>query len=221
MMNSVQELAPVLGVGLACAALGVPRSTVYRRQRPVRQPRSTVRQSHPRALSPTEQTSVRDVLNSERFVDQAPRTVYATLLDAGIYHCHWRTMYRLLRADAATRERRAIRRHPVYTRPELLATAPCQVWSWDITKLRGPQPGIWYSLYVVIDIFSRMIVGWLLANHEDVGTLWVAGGAGPGRRLPAGRYCPGPAHDPRGPGRTHDLQGGGRAAGRSGRAALA
>ena len=104
MMNSVQELAPVLGVGPACAALGVPRSTVYRRQRPVRQPRSTVRQPHPRALSPTEQTSVRDVLNSERFVDQAPRTVYATLLDAGIYHCHWRTMYRLLRADAATRE---------------------------------------------------------------------------------------------------------------------
>ena len=166
MIDSVQALAPVLGVGPACTALGVPRSTVYRRQRPVRQPRATVRAPHPRALSPAEQTSVRAVLNSERFVDQAPRTVYATLLDAGIYHCHWRTMYRLLRADAATRERRAIRRHPVYTRPELLATAPCQVWSWDITKLRGPQPGVWYSVYVVIDIFSRMIVGWLLATHE-------------------------------------------------------
>ena len=167
MMDSVQALAPVLGVGPACTALGVPRSTVYRRQRPVRPPRPTVRAPHPRALSPAEQTDVRDVLNSERFVDQAPRTVYATLLDEGVYLCHWRTMYRLLRADAATRERRAVRRHPVYTRPELLATAPCQVWSWDITKLRGPQPGIWYSLYVVIDIFSRMIVGWLLANHED------------------------------------------------------
>lgn len=167
MRDSVQALAPVLGIGPACTALGVPRSTVYRRQRPLRQPRSSVRQAHPRALSPAEQTDVRDVLNSERFVDQAPRTVYATLLDEGVYLCHWRTMYRLLRADAATRERRAVRRHPVYTRPELLATAPCQVWSWDITKLRGPQPGIWYSLYVVIDIFSRMIVGWLLATHEE------------------------------------------------------
>ena len=75
-------------------------------------------------LSPDEQTAVRAVLNSERFVDQAPRSIYATLLDEGIYRCHWRTMYRLLRADAATRERRAVRHHPVYTRPELLATAP-------------------------------------------------------------------------------------------------
>ena len=167
MMDSVQELTPTIGVGPACTALGVPRSTIYRRQRPVRQPRSTVRAPHPRALSPAEQTSVRNVLNSERFVDQAPRTVYATLLDEGVYLCHWRTMYRLLRADAATRERRAIRRHPVYTRPELLATGPCQVWSWDITKLRGPQPGVWYSVYVVINIFSRMVVGWLQATHEE------------------------------------------------------
>jgi transposase InsO family protein len=110
---------------------------------------------------------VRAQLNSERFVDRAPRAVYATLLDEGIQLCHWRTMYRLLHADAATRERRAIRRHPVYARPELLATAPRQVWSWDITKLRGSQPGSWYNLYVVIDIFSRMIVGWLLAERED------------------------------------------------------
>jgi putative transposase len=110
---------------------------------------------------------VRAQLNSERFVDQAPRTVYATLLDEGIRLCHWRTMYRLLHADAATQERRAIRRHPVYARPELLAMAPRQVWSWDITLLRGPQQGIWYRLYVLIDIFSRMIVGWLLADHED------------------------------------------------------
>ena len=106
-------------------------------------------------------------LNSERFVDRAPRAVYATLLDEGIRRCHWRTMYRLLRADAATRERRAIRRHPIYTRPELVATAPCQVWRWDITKLRGPQPGIWSNRYVVRDIFSRMIVGWRVADRED------------------------------------------------------
>jgi putative transposase len=167
MIAGVQELAPVIGMTAACGALSVPRSTVYRRRQPVPCRRLTVRRRHPRALSPEEQTAVRDVLTSERFVDQAPRTVYATLLDEGRYLCHWRTMYRLLRADAATRERRAVRRHPVYTRPELLATAPRQVWSWDITKLRGPQPGVWYSLYVVLDIFSRMVVGWLLADRED------------------------------------------------------
>jgi putative transposase len=167
MITGVQELAPLLGMTAACSALSVPRSTVYRRRRPAPDRQLTVRRRHPRALSPDEQIAVRDVLNSERFVDQAPRTVYATLLDEGQYLCHWRTMYRLLRADAATRERRAIRRHPVYTRPELLATAPCQVWSWDITKLRGPLPGVWYSLYVVLDIFSRMIVGWLVADRED------------------------------------------------------
>lgn len=166
MIDSVHDLAPIVGMTAACQALGVPRSTVYRRQRPTAVRRQRTVRRHPRMLSPDEQTAVRAVLNSERFVDQAPRTVYATLLDEGIYLCHWRTMYRLLRADAATRERRAVRRHPVYTRPELLATAPRQVWSWDITKLRGPQPGVWYSLYVVLDIFSRMIVGWLLATHE-------------------------------------------------------
>jgi transposase InsO family protein len=133
--------------------------------------------------------------------------VSATLLDEGQYLCHWRTMYRLLCADAATFERRAVRRHPVSTRPELLATAPRQVWSWDITKLRGPLPGVWYSLYVVLDIFSRMVVGWLLATHEDVRTLWVAGGAGPGQCLPAGGHCAGPVHDPCGPGRPHDREG--------------
>ena len=106
-------------------------------------------------------------LNAERFIDCAPRAIYATLLDEGIYLCHWRTMYRLLAREQATRERRAIRRHPVYARPELLATAPNQVWSWDITKLRGPTPGVWYSLYVVLDIFSRAVVGWLVAERED------------------------------------------------------
>jgi putative transposase len=100
-------------------------------------------------------------------VDRAPRAIYATVLDKGIQLCHSRTMDRLLRADAASSFRRAIRRHPVSTRPELLATAPRQVWSWDITKLRGPQPGSWYNVYVVLDSFSRMIVGWRLAERED------------------------------------------------------
>ena len=166
-MDGVQELAPVVGATAACAALGVPRSTVYRGRQPAGGCVPSPRRPHPRALTPVEQATVRATLNSERFVDQAPRTVYATLLDEGQYLCHWRTMYRLLQADQATRERRAIRRHPIYARPELLATAPCQVWSWDITKLRGPQPGVWYSLYVVLDIFSRMVVGWLLADRED------------------------------------------------------
>jgi putative transposase len=120
-----------------------------------------------RSLSSDEQAAVRAQLTSEWFVDRAPRAIYATLLDEGTRLCHSRTMYRVLRADAASSERRAIRRHVVYARPELLATAPRQVWSWDITKLRGPQPGSWYNLYVVLDIFSRMIVGWHLAERED------------------------------------------------------
>jgi len=167
-MAHIRDLAPIVGVAAACRALGMPRSTYYRRQRPpAPRPIPQPRRPHPRALTPSEQAAVRAQLNSERFVDQAPRTVYATLLDEGIRLCHWRTMYRLLHADAATQERRTIRRHPVYARPELLATAPRQVWSWDITMLRGPQPGSWYRLYVLLDIFSRMIVGWLLADHED------------------------------------------------------
>jgi len=167
-MEGIRELAPIVGVTAACRALGLPRSTYYRAQRPDTPARvRPLRRRHPRALRLDEQAAVRAQLNSERFVDRAPRAVYATLLDEGIRLCHWRTMYRLLHSDAATRERRAIRRHVVYARPELLATAPCQVWSWDITKLRGPQPAIWYNLYVLIDIFSRMIVGWHLADRED------------------------------------------------------
>jgi putative transposase len=166
MLEDASELAALVGVTAACAALGVPRSSFYQTQAPPRQ----LPQPHPpspRALTDIEQQVVRDLLNSERFVDRAPRTVYAILLDEGRYLCSWRTMYRILVADAATRERRKVRQHPSYTRPELLATGPCQVWSWDITKLRGPVAGVWYNLYVILDIFSRKIVGWLIAEHED------------------------------------------------------
>jgi putative transposase len=107
------------------------------------------------------------VLNSERFQDQAPREVYATLLDEGQYLCHWRTMYRILAENKAIRERRNQLRHPVYAKPELLATGPNQVWSWDITKLRGPVKWVYFYLYVLIDIFSRYVVGWLLAECES------------------------------------------------------
>jgi putative transposase len=159
----------VVGVSAACATLGVPRSTYYRLRtpkfKPIRPP--LARRRHPRALSSEEQALVRATLNSDRFVDLSPRAVYATLLDQGIRYCHWRSMYRLLQLDQATRERRALRRHRVYTRPELLATAPGQVWSWDITLLRGPHPGQWYRLYVILDIFSRFVVGWLVAEHEE------------------------------------------------------
>ena len=167
-MANVEVLVPVVGVSRACAELNVSRSSFYRYRHPAQPPRQTrPRPVHPRALSVQEQAAICSQLNAERFVDCAPRTIYATLLDEGIYLCHWRTMYRLLARDQATRERRAIRRHPTYTRPELLATAPNQVWSWDITKLRGPHAGVWYSLYVIIDIFSRAVVGWLVAERED------------------------------------------------------
>jgi len=159
---------PLVGVVAACRLLDLPRRTFYRQQASPPPPRpSPARAPHPRALSQPEQAHIRAVLNTERFVDQAPRTVYATLLDEGISRCHWRTMDRLLAADAATRERRAIRRHPVYRRPELLATAPRQVWSWDSTKLRGPIAGVGYRRYVVRNSFSCAIVGWLLADRED------------------------------------------------------
>jgi putative transposase len=168
MLSGALDLLQSVGIASACAALGIPRSSFYHAQQasvPPAPPQP--RPSSPRALSAAERQEVRQVLNSERFVDRAPRTVYAILLDEGRYLCSWRTMYRVLAADAATQERRAQRRQKAYARPELLATGPCQVWSWDSTKLRGPLPGLWYSLYVIRDIFSRKIVGWLIAERED------------------------------------------------------
>jgi len=161
----VSELAAQIGVKSACEALNVPRSQVYR----ARQPRAAAppRPTPAHALSDHERTEVRETLNSERFMDQAPRQVYAALLDEGIYLCHWRTMYRILSAHDEVRERRRIRRHPVYKKPELLAIAPNQVWSWDITYLRGEATWIHYPLYTVLDIFSRYVVGWMIAEVES------------------------------------------------------
>lgn len=147
MLAGAVALAQTVGVAPACDALGVPRSSFYYAQHaPVLPAPPHPRPPSPRALSVAERQEICHLLNSERFVDRAPRTVYAILLDEGRYLCSWRTMYRILAAEAASQERRAQRRHPPYARPELLATGPCQVWSWDITKLRGPQPGIYYSL---------------------------------------------------------------------------
>lgn len=113
-----------------------------------------------------ERRDVLDILHDERFVDQAPREVYAALLDDGRYLCSVRTMYRILEENQEVRERRNQLRHPSYKKPELLATAPNQVWSWDITKLKGPVQWTYYYLYVILDIFSRYVVGWMVATRE-------------------------------------------------------
>jgi putative transposase len=162
------ELAASVPVTTACAALDFPRSTFYWSRRPmVEKPAPDAPVPPPRGLTAAEKETVREVLNSERFQDSAPRQVYATLLDEGIYYCHWRTMYRILAEQGEVRERRNQLRHPVYTKPELLATAPNQVWSWDITRLKGPVKWSYYYLYGVLDIFSRYVVGWLIAQRES------------------------------------------------------
>jgi len=159
----VAALAAQVGWQPACRALGVSRATVYRRRRPfapaARRPRPA------RALTPAEQEAVLAQLHSPRFIDLAPREAYATLLDEGHYLCSPRTMYRLLEAVHEVRERRNQLRH-VAPRPELLAIRPNEVWSWDITKLLGPAKWTYYYLYVILDIFSRYVVGWMVAHAE-------------------------------------------------------
>jgi putative transposase len=151
-----------------CTSLGVAPATYYRaRRRAQAPPLARPRPAPPRALAAAERAHVLAVLHEDRFVDLAPAQVYATLLDEGVYYCAERTMYRILGANAEVRERRAQRRHPVYAAPELLATAPNQLWSWDITKLKGPTTWSWYHLYVILDVFSRYVVGWMLAPRES------------------------------------------------------
>ena len=137
------------------------RSTLYRRRQVTPEPKRRPRPH--RALDETEREEVLGALHCERFVDKAPAQVWATLLDEGTYLCSIRTMYRILEEHGEVRERRNQRRHPNYTKPELLAEAPNQVWSWDITKLRGPVKWTYYYLYVILDIFSRYVVAgcWL------------------------------------------------------------
>src|SRR3972149_2335703 len=162
------------GARPACRCRGVPHGPFYRwRKGPqpaadIRHGRSSTRHRRsPRALSAEERQQVQETLYSERFVNQAPREVYAALLDEGEYLCSVRTMYRLLDEDQAIQERRNQLRHPHYQKPELLATAPNQVWSWDVTKLLGPQKWTYYYLYVILDVFSRYVVGWMLARRES------------------------------------------------------
>jgi len=166
-MQIARELGETVGVASACVALDVPRSSFYRCSSvrpptPAEQPRPTPA----RALTAQERADVVGVLNSERFMDQPPRQVYATLIDEGTYMCSVRTMYRVLEAEGQVRERRDQLRHPTYRRPELVATAPNQVWSWDITKLLGPEKWTYFYLYVILDIFSRYVVAWMVATRE-------------------------------------------------------
>jgi putative transposase len=163
-MATVTEVRPRLGIAPTCAALGLPRATYYRRCQPsrTRPPRRPSR----RALCAEEQTAVLAVLHEPRFADLAPAEVYATLLDEGRYLCSERTMYRLLAAYDEVRERRNQLRHPHYTAPELMACRPNELWSWDITKLLGPAKWTFY-LYVMLDVFSRYVVGWMVAHRES------------------------------------------------------
>ena len=168
-MEATLSLSPEVGIRPACESLGVSRAAFYRKRKK-EQALDAVpneRRCHHRALSPEERQDVLDILHSDRFVDKAPHEVYATLLDEGVYHCSIRTMYRILDAHAEVKERRNQLRHPEYKKPELLATAPNQVWSWDITKLLGPAKWTYFYLYVIMDIFSRYVVGWMVAPAES------------------------------------------------------
>jgi len=167
-MLATTELSSAVGTGLACGAFGVPLASYHRR----RKPKPLVSQSlkprrSPRRLTAEERGAVLAALNSERFADCSPSQVYATLLDEGVYLCSISTMYRILRGERQVHERRAQLRRPNYAKPELLATAPNQVWSWDITRLLGPIKWSYFQLYVILDIFSRYVVGWLVAPRES------------------------------------------------------
>ena len=170
-MSALNVLALGIGLAPACAALRINRAGIYRDNERRRHLLSPMRQSKPRpraplALSQFERQAMIEVLDSERFADCAPRTIYATLLDEGRYVGSVRTMYRLLAASEQCRERRNQRVHPAYAKPELLAVQPNEVWSWDITKLKGPVKWSCYHLYVILDIFSRYVVGWMIALRE-------------------------------------------------------
>jgi putative transposase len=166
---AIAELAPLVGVRASCTAVGEAQARWYRRHRQSPPPPRPQRPSapQPRALSDVERDELRAVLNSPDHVDEAPATVYAKLLDQGLYLASVPTMYRVLRDHDEVHERRRQATHPAAKKPELLATEPNQCWSWDITKLLGPQKWTYYYLYVIIDIFSRYVPGWMLAHAEN------------------------------------------------------
>lgn len=165
-MSLLETAHPEIGVKTACEAVGVPHSSFYRWRKP--QPKSTTagKRVSARALSAQEKQAVSQQLNSTRFVDSAPREVYAQLLDEGIYLCHWRTMYRILAEQGQVRERRSQKRNPPLKRPELVANGPNQLWSWDISKFHGPEKWRYFYLYAIVDVYSRFVPGWMVADKE-------------------------------------------------------
>jgi putative transposase len=168
MIVHAKTLSETVGVAASCRSLGVSRATFYRRDNPkLKLILGSLKPAPSLALSADERTAVATLLNSSRFADKAPAVVYAELLDEGRYLCSVRTMYRLLATRDEVRERRRHVQRPTYTKPELLATMPNQLWSWDITKLHGPAKWTYYYLYVILDVFSRYVVGWMIAHRES------------------------------------------------------
>ena len=164
-MEAATVLSQDVSLSEACRVLSVSRSSYYRSLEPKTDPKA--RPKPLRALSEQEKQEVRDVLNGDRFVDASPRQVYATLLDEGKYMGHWRTMYRILAEHDEVKERRNVLRHPEYEKPELLSRGPNELYSWDITKIRGPAKWTYFYLYVIMDVFSRFVVGWMIARRES------------------------------------------------------
>lgn len=171
MIALVDQVAPQLGIAAACDAVGLPRATYYRnRPGEIKPPEGSKPRPKPkRALSDDERQAVLDVLHEPRFVDLPPTEIYSQLLDEGTYLCSSRTMYRILAENDEVRERRRQSTHPPRSKPQLCATAPNQIWTWDITKLLGPKKWTYFYLYVILDLFSRYVVGWLLAERESAG----------------------------------------------------
>ena len=165
--STATELAPLMGTKGACQAVGRARATYYQHSRPADPRPPGIRRRSPRALVSAEVSQVLELLHSDRFIDMAPAEVYATLLDEGKYLASVSSMYRILRSVGEVHERRRQATHPARVKPELVAQRPNQVWSWDITKLHGPAKWTYYHLYVIIDIYSRQVVGWMVASRES------------------------------------------------------
>jgi len=166
MISMAIEASGEHGIRDACRAFGVSPATFYRHRDPKPAPEKVRKKNH-RRLSEEEERMVLDELTSKRFMDESVPEIYTSLLDDGLYLCSQRTMYRVLQRHASTRERRNQLRHPEYSKPELLAEGPNEVWSWDITKLKGPQKWTYHYLYVIMDIYSRYVVGWMVAPRES------------------------------------------------------
>lgn len=166
-MEATVSLSKKVGKKAACAAMAIPRATFYRHQEQSTTIETHMRPAPPLALSPVERQAILDVAHEQRFWDATPYQMYATLLDEGQYLGSIRTIYRVLSDNNEVRERRKQVSRPRYQKPELLATAPNEVWSWDITKLKGPAKWSYVHLYVILDIFSRYVVGWMIAHRES------------------------------------------------------